>query len=145
MKTLLLFLTSTAGLVLIAFTSQAQALFPVHIAPQVLPYYSEQTYFSDWGTLKVVTLIPWWDPSLEKIASHVYTFEGEEGVWAPFQYGPAGRKILPWNHDGKAFENFVRPVNLDEHLIDYGEREKNAEQYRTNLRSGKWKEFKNGD
>jgi hypothetical protein len=114
MKTLLLTLTATAGLVLSAITSQAQALIPIPSQPDLAPTYpAAVTYFDDYGILRHAALVPWWDPAaltppVPPTHSHVFTYSGEVDVWPPHQYGPPAPKVPAWNHDGRAFERFAR-------------------------------------
>jgi hypothetical protein len=50
-----------------------------------------------------------------------------------------------YNHDGQAFLGYERPVPFDNNEIDLGMSNENAAEYKRNTRSGKWKEFKNGE
>ena len=53
-----------------------------------------------------------------------------------------------FNHDGKAFASFVRSAPTESNydtVVDYAQREKNVDQYKTNVKSGKWREFVNGE
>jgi hypothetical protein len=98
MKTLLLTLGATAGLILSAISCQAQALIAIPAPPNVAPAYPAAVmYFDDYGTLRHAALVPWWDPAalIAPVApgrSYVFTSSGEVSAWAPGQYGPISRK-----------------------------------------------------
>jgi hypothetical protein len=64
-------------------------------------------------------------------------------------------KVLPaphigtgFNHDGSAFNTFVRSTSSEsyhDNLVDYAQRDKNIAEYKKNVKSGKWIGFRNGE
>ena len=53
-----------------------------------------------------------------------------------------------FNHDGKAFNGFVRSTSsesYDDTLVDYARLDKNRAEYKKNVKSGKWHRFVNGE
>lgn len=53
-----------------------------------------------------------------------------------------------YNHDGKAFLGFVRSTPSEayyDNVVDYVQRERNVDQYKMNVKSGKWRGFVNGE
>jgi hypothetical protein len=53
-----------------------------------------------------------------------------------------------YNHDGKAFVGFVRSTSSEsyyDNVVDYRQSNKNAVDYKTNLKSGTWRGFVNGE
>jgi hypothetical protein len=149
---LLLILAATLGcLTMTATTSQAQALvaMPGGESKQATSDPAQQLYFDDYGTMRAYSLIPWYAPSLAvKPGSHVYTSAGEDPLWPVTQHGPKIGKP-PWNHDGHiAFLTLVPSVPNPSAVspdFTYAYKPTDCTQYHKNVKSGKWKEFKNGE
>jgi hypothetical protein len=62
----------------------------------------------------------------------------------PVKDGHAAPKGPEYNHDGRAF-GFVQPVGFYANGVDYGDSQQHAAQYEKNVKSGKWKQFANGE
>ena len=62
----------------------------------------------------------------------------------PVKDGHAAAKGPEYNHDGRAF-GFVQPVGFYANGVDYGDSKQNAAQYEKIVKSGKWKQFVNGE
>lgn len=61
---------------------------------------------------------------------------------------PAARPSAGLNHDGSAFNTFVRTTSSEsyhDNLVDYARRDKDVAEYQRNVKSGKWIPFKNGE
>jgi len=53
-----------------------------------------------------------------------------------------------FNHDGKAFTSYVRSTSSEsyyDNVVDYAQFNKNAAEYKKNVKSGKWRGFVNGE
>ena len=53
-----------------------------------------------------------------------------------------------FNHDGKAFDGFVRSTSSEsynDNVVDYAQFDKNRAEYKENVKSGKWRRFSNGE
>lgn len=63
----------------------------------------------------------------------------------PTKVGQAAPKGAVWNHDGQAYAGYVHAESLDSHDEGYVYTTPDCTEYRKNIKSGKWKEFKNGE
>lgn len=53
-----------------------------------------------------------------------------------------------FNHDGRAFVGYVRSTPseaYDDNVVDYAQTSRDVAEYRKNIKSGKWREFRNGE
>jgi hypothetical protein len=60
----------------------------------------------------------------------------------------APRVSTSLNHDGAAFNTFVRSTSSEsyhDNLVDYAQRDKNVSEYKKNIKSRKWRGFRNGE
>jgi hypothetical protein len=59
----------------------------------------------------------------------------------------ASRTNSSFNHDGKAFNSYVRSASSESYsanVVDYAQRDRNVAEYKNNVKSGKWIRFVNG-
>jgi hypothetical protein len=60
----------------------------------------------------------------------------------------APRVSTSLNHDGAAFNSFVRSTSSEsyhDNLVNYAQRDKNVSEYQKNVKSRKWRGFRNGE
>ena len=61
---------------------------------------------------------------------------------------PASHTSSVYNHDGAAFSGYVRSTSSESYnanVVDYVQCKKNVEEYKQNVKSGKWTRFVNGE
>ena len=73
-------------------------------------------------------------------------FDGNSSDIAKVLVAP--HAVASLNHDGAAFNSFVRSTSSEsyhDNLVDYAQRDKNVSEYKKNVNSRKWREFRNGE
>jgi hypothetical protein len=63
----------------------------------------------------------------------------------PVKVGQAAPKGPAWNHNGRAYAEYVRSESSDSYDYAYAYAQPNCTEYRANLKSGKWHGFVNGE